>query len=161
MTRTLRHSVLGVVDRARAFDADREAEAVDRRVVAHRPQAVHEVRRDVHEVALADLALLAVDRHDPAAGGHVIELVRRVLVRVDEPAARDLELADELEVPALGDVEHLARVDEPPHGHGAVVLDDRLDFFDRPHVHRRNLRTAHRTADIDVRLGHGRPGCEV
>ena len=44
--------VLGVVDRARAFDADGEAEAVDRRVVAHRPEAVHRVRRDVHEVAL-------------------------------------------------------------------------------------------------------------
>ena len=72
-----------------------------------------------------DLALFAVDRHDPAAGGHVIELVRRVVVRVDEPAARDLELAHELEVAALGDVEHLARVHEPPHGHGAVVLDDR------------------------------------
>ena len=79
-------------------DADREAEAVDRRVVADRAEAVDEVRRDVHEVALRDLALLAVDRHDPAARGDVIELVRRVRVRVDETAARDLELADELEV---------------------------------------------------------------
>ena len=75
----------------------------------------------------------------PRPDGDVIELVRRVLVRVDEPAARDLELADELEVAALGDVEHLARVHEPPHGHGAVVLDDRLDVFDRPHVHCVNL----------------------
>ena len=53
--------------RPASFDADREAEAVDRRVVAHRAQAVHQVGRDVHEVALRDLALLAVDRHDPAA----------------------------------------------------------------------------------------------
>ena len=59
------------------------------------------------------------------------------MVRVDEPAARDLELAHELEVAALGDVEHLARVHQPPHGHGAVVLDDRLDVLDRPHVHGR------------------------
>ena len=61
----------------------------------------------------------------PRPDGDVIELVGRVVVRVDEPAARDLELAHELEVPALGDVEHLARVHQPPHGHGAVVLDDR------------------------------------
>jgi hypothetical protein len=44
----------------------------------------------VHEVALADLAIFALDRHDPAPGGDVIELVRGVLVRVDESAAREL-----------------------------------------------------------------------
>jgi hypothetical protein len=128
-------SVVGVVDRSRVGDADREAEAVDRRVVAHRSQAVHEVRRDVHEVALGDLALLTVDRHEATAGGDVVELVRRVGVRVDEPAACDLELADELEVTAVGDVLELAGVHEPPDRHRAVVLDDRRDIFDRPHVH--------------------------
>ena len=56
-------------------------------------------------------------------------------MRIDEPTTRDLELADELEEAAVGDVLHLARVDEPPHRDGAVVLDDRLDVLDRPHVH--------------------------
>jgi len=89
----------------------------------------------VHEVALADLALFALDRHQAAAGGHVIELVGGVVVRVDEAAAFHFELRHELEVAALGDLEHLARVHQPPHRHGAVVLDDRSHFLDRPHVH--------------------------
>ena len=129
---------------------DREAEAVDRRVVAHRPQAVHQVRRDVHEVALRDLALLAVDHHDPAARGDVIELVRRVRVRVDQAAARDLELAHQLEEAAVGDVLHLARVDEPPHRDGAVVLDDRRHLLDRPHVHRTSFLTLASLIETDV-----------
>src|SRR5205823_3523457 len=32
-------------------------------------------------------------------------------------------------------VEHLARLDEPPDRHRAVVLDDRLDVFDLAYVH--------------------------
>ena len=120
----------------RPTEANREAKAVDRRVVAHGTQAVHQVGRDVHEVALLDLPLLPVDHHDPAPGGDVIELVGRVRVRIDQPAARNLELADELEEATVGDLLHLARVHEPPHGHGAVVLDDRRHLFDRPHVHR-------------------------
>ena len=55
--RSAARSVLGVVDRAGIGDADGEAEAVDRRVVADRAEAVHRVGRDVHEVALADLAV--------------------------------------------------------------------------------------------------------
>src|SRR3954454_12172328 len=102
-------SVLGVVDRAGLGRGDREAEAMDRRVVAHGPQAVDCVGWDVHQVALTDLTVLALDRHDPATARDVIELVRRVMVRVDEAAARHLELAHELEVTALGDVEHLPR----------------------------------------------------
>jgi hypothetical protein len=57
-------------------------------------------------------------------------------VRVDEATARDLELAHELEEAAVGDLLHLARVHEPPHGHRAVVLDHGRHVFDRPHVHR-------------------------
>ena len=94
----------------------------------------------MYEVTLRDLAVFAFDRHDPASGGDVIELVRRVVVRVDVSAARDLELAHELEVTALGDLEHLARLDEPPHGHGSVVLDDGLDVLDRPDIHSAHLR---------------------
>src|SRR5215472_15677765 len=141
-TRANPGSVLAVVDRARALHTDREAEAVDRRVVAHRAQAVHLVGRDVHEVALFDLALLAVDHHDPASRRDVIELVRRVRVRVDETTAGDLELAHQLEEPPVRDLLHLARVHEPPHGHGAVVLDDRRHLFDRPDVHRSLLAYA-------------------
>src|SRR5260370_5856772 len=96
-TRAKPGSVLGVVDRGRVLHADGEAEAVDRRVVAHGTQAVHQVGRDVHEVTLLDLPLLPVDHHDPAPGGDVIELVGRVRVRIDEAAARNLELADQLE----------------------------------------------------------------
>src|SRR5262249_31577484 len=135
-TRANPGSVLAVVDRARVLHTHGEAEAVDRRVFAHGTQAVHHVGRDVDEVALLDLALFAVDHHDAAPRGHVIELVRRVRVRIDEAAARDLELAHQLEEPAVGDLLHLARVHEPPHGNGAVVLDDRRHLFDRPHVHR-------------------------
>ena len=126
---------LGVVDRPGAVDADREAEAVDRRVVADRSQQCTAFggmcTRSPWRISRSSPAIVMIPRPD----GDVIELVRRVVVRVDEPAARDLELADELEVPALGDVEHLPRVHQPPHGHGAVVLDDRLDVLDRPHVH--------------------------
>ena len=43
---------------------DREAEAVDRRVVGHGSQAVDRVGRDVHQIALGDLAVLVLDRHD-------------------------------------------------------------------------------------------------
>src|SRR5207247_8023285 len=57
------------------------------------------------------------------------------LFRSDESASCDLEFAHELEVSAFGDVEHLTRAHQPPHGNGAVVLDDRLDVLDRPHVH--------------------------
>src|SRR3977135_371203 len=53
------------------------------------------------------------------------------------PAApRPLELADELEEAAVGDLLHLAWVHQPPHRHGAVVLHDRLHVLDRAHVHR-------------------------
>ena len=107
-------------------------------MVADRPDAVHGVGRDVHEVALADLALLAVDHHPAATRRDVIELVGRVTVRVDLAAALHLELADELEEPALGDVSHLAGLDQPPHRHRAVVLDDRRHLFDRSHVHDRD-----------------------
>src|SRR5512132_129544 len=109
-TRAKPGSVLGVVDRGRVPHADGEAEAVDRRVVTHGTQAVHQVGRDVHEVTLLDLALLPVDRHDPPPRGDVIELVSRVRVRVDEAAARNIELADELEEAAVVDLLHLARV---------------------------------------------------
>ena len=104
-------------------------------MVGHRPQAVHRVGRDVHEVALRDLAGLVADGHEPATGGDVIELVRGVRVRVDEAAARHLELAHQLEVAAGGDLLHLTRRHEPPDGYGPVVLDDRRDVFDRAHVH--------------------------
>src|SRR5260370_30206898 len=110
-----------VIDGAGAVDADREREAVDRRVVAHRSQRVHGVRWDVYEVALADLAIFARDGHDPPARGDVIELVGRMVMRVDESATGNLELAHELEMPAFGDVEHLARAHQPPHGDRAVV----------------------------------------
>src|SRR5690242_7957205 len=135
-TRATDDSVMRVVDRTRVGDADREAEAVDRRVVAHRLEAVHHVRRDVHEVALRYLTFLVTDRHQPAPRRDVIELVRRVLVRVDEATTGDLELAHQLEVAALRDVAHLAGTHEPPNGNGPVVLDDRRDLLDRPHVHR-------------------------
>ncbi len=49
-----RHQWCGVVDRPGVLDADGEAEAVDGGVVAHGTEAVHLVRRDVHEVALGD-----------------------------------------------------------------------------------------------------------
>ena len=78
-----------VVDRAGPGHPDREGQAVDRRVVAHRAQGVHCVGWDVHEVALADLPGLARDRHEPTTRGDVIELVGRVVVRVHFAATRD------------------------------------------------------------------------
>src|SRR5207245_2991507 len=112
-----------------------ETEAVDRSVIRNRPETVDRVRWDVHEIALADFAVLTFDGHDAAAGCHVIELVRRVGVRVDIPTTRHLELAHQLEITAVGDVFHLAWRDQPPHGHGSVVLDDRSDVLDRANVH--------------------------
>src|SRR5207247_9318186 len=106
--------------------------------VAYRPGAVTLVGRAVSPVSLADLALLDVDRRPPATRRDVIELVGPVTVRVDLAAALHLELADELEDPALGDVSHLAGLDQPPHRHRAVVLDDRRHLFDRSHVHDRD-----------------------
>ena len=47
-----RHLVGRVVDGAGTLDADCEAEAVDRSVVADRAQRVHLVWRDVHQIAL-------------------------------------------------------------------------------------------------------------
>ncbi len=58
-------SVVGVVDRPGALDADGEAEAVDRGVVRDRPQAVDHVRRDVDQVALGDDPVLVADGHVP------------------------------------------------------------------------------------------------
>ena len=46
------HLVRRVVDGAGALDADGEAEAVDRGMVADRTKRVHLVRRDVHQVSL-------------------------------------------------------------------------------------------------------------
>ena len=86
----------GVVDLARALHRDREAEAVDR-ATARRPQAVHGVGRDVHEIPRADGPVLVADRHDASAGHHEVELVRRVLVREHRAARGDLELVDQLE----------------------------------------------------------------
>src|SRR5205085_9547874 len=94
-------SVLRVVDGVGVGRADCEAEAVNRRGIAHRLERVHRHGRDVHEVTLRDHPLLALDLHDPAPRCDVIELVRRVVVRIDIAAAGDFELADEFEVAAL------------------------------------------------------------
>src|SRR5580704_3856129 len=94
--------VLGVVNVSRARFSDGEAEAADRRVRAGSYQAVHLVRRDIHEVPLGDVPLLAVDDHQALAVQHIVELVGRVGMRVDGAAAKDLELVDQLEGTALG-----------------------------------------------------------
>lgn len=128
---------------------------MNRCVITDRSQRMHRVRRDVHEVALTDLSGLALDFHDAATRGDVIELVRGVVMRVDVPAARDLELTHEFEMAALGDVEHLAWVDEPPDGHCPVVLDHGFDVFDRSNVHRcllTWLRTLTTVAAYKLRL---------
>ena len=54
---------------------------------------------------------------------------------VDQAAARDLELVDELQVAPIGDVLELAGLDHPPDRHGAVVLDDRRLGFNAAHIH--------------------------
>ncbi len=122
-----------------AFHSDGEAEAVDRGVIADRAQGVHLVGRDVDEVALGDLPVLAVDRHDPLAVHHVIELVGRVGVRVDQASTRDLELVDQLQEATVGDVLELAGLDHPPDRNGAVVLDDRRLGLNAAHVHPEGL----------------------
>jgi len=94
------------------------------------------VGRDVDEIALRDGAVLAVDGHDPPTRGDVVELVGRMGVRVDVPAAGHLELVHQFEVPPVGDLLHLPGFEQPPHRHGAVVLDDRLHVLDAAHVHR-------------------------
>ena len=104
-------------------------------MIADRAQGVHLVGRDVHEVALGDLPVLAVDRHDALAVHDVIELVGRVGVGVDQPSARDLELVDQLEVATVGDVFELSGLDHPPDRNGAVVLDDRRLGLNAAHVH--------------------------
>src|SRR5207302_22921 len=86
------------------------------------PQAVHGVGGYVHEVALRDLRLVTLDGHEAPARGDVVELVRGVGVGVDGPAARHLELVDQLEVTAVRDLLHLLGSDEPPHRHRADIV---------------------------------------
>jgi hypothetical protein len=57
-------------------------------------------------------------------------------VREHLAADRDLELVGELELAAVGQVEHLPRLDEPPDRHGAVVLHLGLDLCDVADIHR-------------------------
>src|SRR3954468_12728527 len=118
-------SVLGVVDRAGVRRTDRKRERADRRVLALRPDRVRDVRRRVDEIALLYVAFLVTDLHDATPADDVVELVRRMAVRVDETAALDLELTHQLEVSALRGLEHLARLDQPPNRHRPVVLDGR------------------------------------
>src|SRR4051812_28123384 len=129
-----RPSVGRVVDRSRVLATDGEAEAVNR-LVAGRAQAVHLVRRDVDQVTGRDVARFAADRHDALAGHHEVELVRRVRVREHLAAHRHLELVCELEIAAVGEIEHLPRTDQPPDGNRSVVLDLGLDITDVAHVH--------------------------
>ena len=94
------------------------------------------VGRDVDEVALADRPILLADGHDPPAPEHVVELVRGVGMGLDPTSPRHLELVHQLEEAPLGGVPELAGIDHPPHGHGAVVLDDRRGVLDVAYVHR-------------------------
>src|SRR5947207_9747621 len=112
-----RRSVVRVVHRAGLRRTNGESEGPDGCMLALRPDRVRDVWRCVDQVALLYVALLVTDLHDAAATDDVVELVRRVAVRVDEPTALDLELAHQLEVTAFRRLEHLARLDEPPHRH--------------------------------------------
>src|SRR5262249_18624305 len=112
-----------------------EGEAADRGVRADRAQGVQDVGRDLHEVALPDLGRFVPDGHDPASGDHVVELEGRVLVRMHLAAGHHLELADQLEMAAERLGPHLARLEQPPDGHGALMLGRGLDLLDRPDIH--------------------------
>src|SRR5262249_60078812 len=70
----------------------------------------------------------------------VVDVGGWVLWRIAPPAAGDPKPADRLEVTAARQLEHLARLDQPPHRHAAVVLHRRLHRLDRPHVHPELLR---------------------
>ena len=72
---------------------------------------MHGVGRDVHEVAGPDRALLVGDDHDAAARHHEVELVRGVLVRVDEAVSVPAE-----SLPVLKSLFNLAKsqASQPP-----------------------------------------------
>src|SRR4051794_17087907 len=95
-----------VVDRAGLRRTDGKGKRTDRCVLALGPDRVRDVGRRVDQVALLYVALLVTDLHHTAAADDVVELVRRVAVRVDETATFDLELADQLEVTAFRRLEH-------------------------------------------------------
>lgn len=84
----------------------------------------------LHEVALADLPCLVLDGHETATGDHVIEFEGRMRVGMDFAPAQDLEFAHQLEVPAERLLAHLARLEEPPDGHGALMLGRSRNVFD-------------------------------
>ena len=70
--------------------------------------------QDVHEVAGVHVTVFVGDDHDAPARHHEVELVGRVLVRVHRAAGRHLELVDQLERAAVGEVVHLPRLHEVP-----------------------------------------------
>src|SRR5215467_6335945 len=115
-----------VIDLTGLRAGDREAEAPDRRVLTAGDQAVHLVRRDIHQVTLTDLPALVADDHLTPPVENVIELVRRMGMRVDRTAAGDLELVDKLQRPTCGKFTHTARRHEIPNRSGPIVLHDRL-----------------------------------
>src|SRR3989441_1825300 len=126
-----------VVYLGRMAKADRKTETPDRGVRAYRPQAVHGVRRDMHQIPLDNLPFFTRDRHDAPAADDVVQLVGVVLVRVYVSAAFHLELTDELEIPAQRRGFHLSRPVQPPHGDRPLVLRRHGHTFDRPNVHNR------------------------
>src|SRR5207253_5988288 len=126
-----------VVHLGRVPEADRKTEASNRGVRAHWPQAVHSIRRDVHEIPLHNLPFFTRNRHQAPAADNIIELMCGVLVRVHRAAAFHLELADEFEVSAQRRGLHLSRPVQPPDGNRPLMLRGRGYPFNRAHVHDR------------------------
>src|SRR4051812_12749636 len=76
-------SVVGVVDRTGVRHADGEGQCTDGRVLGLGPDRVRHIRGCVDEIALLYFAFFVADLHDPATADDVVELVRRMTVRVD------------------------------------------------------------------------------
>ena len=58
-----------------------------------------------------------------------------MMVRMDLAAAHDLEFANQLEMAAERLLAHLARLEQPPDRHRALMLRRSRHVFDRPHIH--------------------------
>src|SRR5579883_2527330 len=78
----------GIVDGRRVLDRDRKRQTADRGIGTDGLQAVQGVGRDLHQVALTDLALLSFDPHQAAARDYVVEFEGRMLVGMHLPPAQ-------------------------------------------------------------------------
>src|SRR5450759_4574870 len=122
-------------DARTASRAEREREDVNPRIGGGWPELLLLAGFPQHHVAGCDLAILAPREHPPAPRCDVPEGPRLASRDSDRGSRRQFQLGDRVEVATGSLLKHLARVDEPPHLGGTLVLESWREPFDSADVH--------------------------